>query len=121
MAEFKKRFPSFGKHITIQQPLLQDDGNSEKMKLVQNIVVDMKDNLENKITEAIVEAAKEQGITDLIVLDKKAIVAALQKQVPKAPIPFNPDKGFFYECSMCGRLVSKNMLYCSYCGQALEW
>lgn len=125
MAEFKKMFPSFGEHITIQQPPLQVDGDSGTMKLVQKIVVDMKENIENKITEEIIAAAKEQGITDLIVLDKKAIIDAMQKQVPKEPINFTSNltggKDFFYECAVCGKLVSKVMEYCSSCGHALKW
>ena len=131
MAEFKKVFPSFGEHITIQQPPLQVDGDSGIMKFVQKIVVDIKDNLENKITEAVIEAAKEQGITDLIVLDKKAIIAALQKQIPKKPdlegdgydenCELIYDTGYCPNCRHIFEVDYDATKCCPVCGQALDW
>lgn len=133
MAEFKRKFPSFGEHIQIQQPPLQVDGDSGTMKLVQKIVVDMKENIENEITEAIIEAAKGQGITDLIVLDKKAIIDALQKRTPKKPEYYGDGYSEgklvydYAKCPVCGRndfeydINNWGCNYCPDCGQALDW
>lgn len=53
----------------------------------------------------------------------RAAIAALEKQVPKAPVP--PDSIMtlvpMYFCPVCGEIVGTGKDYCANCGQALDW
>lgn len=82
------------------------------------------------IAESIIRIAKEHGITDLYLLNKKAIVEALQKQIPKK---VEVKRWMCTECE-CGYEFSKHhgdgyysipytkqTKYCPNCGQALDW
>lgn len=84
----------------------------------------------------IVKSAKEQGITDLTLLNEKAIVTALKKQIPRPPIFYDSkfrQRGLkygehttienAYNCPYCNLTVwetDKNE-HCHHCGQALDW
>ena len=44
-------------------------------------------------------------------------VEALQKQIPKKPIP----DGYKDKCPVCGLIVKFGEYYCKGCGQKLRW
>lgn len=102
--------------------------------LIQKIEVQMKDNLENAVVEQIIKTAKEEGITDVIILNKQAVSEALRKQIPQKPTPHKVKvdkirvgngcwgKGTtIYKCPNCGEFISRTNKCCGECGQALDW
>ncbi len=61
-------------------------------------------------------------------------IPALEKQIPKKPIGIydenehhiKDDDGFYEPalfgiCPICNKEVQDGMIYCSFCGQALDW
>lgn len=47
----------------------------------------------------------------------KAIIEALEKQIPKKP----KDDGWLY-CPVCGKdILSDHFVYCPDCGQRIDW
>jgi hypothetical protein len=64
----------------------------------------------------------------------KSLISALEKQIPKKPIPNNVKSILIrmgnydwhkeiteYECPNCNENTSKIYNYCDKCGQALDW
>ena len=118
----KVKYPEFIKHHSFE-PNLRINGD---LWTIERKVSALAIEEENKIiVERIVEIAKENGITDLYLLDKKNIVAALQKQIPKKPRLNDSDYAYF-ECDSCGTAIAyafepEEHKYCLHCGQALDW
>lgn len=55
-----------------------------------------------------------------------AVIKALEKQIPKKPIPQEPQYikcWMNYTCPLCGRNFNRLGIadYCYHCGQALDW
>ena len=45
--------------------------------------------------------------------------SAMNKQIPKRPIPYNPWNG---KCPVCNIVFTNNLMnYCGSCGQKLDW
>ncbi len=75
------------------------------------------------------------GATDLALLEAVNLANnALEKQIPKKPMGIydenehhiKDDDGLyepalFGVCPICNQEVQDGMLYCSFCGQALDW
>lgn len=66
--------------------------------------------------------------------DRLAVLNALEKQIPKKPIgiydeniyhidddDYNYEPARFGSCPACNQEVQDGMLFCSFCGQALDW
>lgn len=60
----------------------------------------------------------------------KAIVSALEKQIPEKPYKIKEHKQNDYHCTACKRYLGDDMEfkhaclqpeYCEHCGQALDW
>ncbi len=54
----------------------------------------------------------------------KAIIAALEKQIPKKPTDIKSwefDRQKIGICCICGTGANSDMKYCDNCGQALDW
>ena len=126
--DFKMKY-NFGKHYSLN-PQIDSLGNPVN-NLVQKIQVSMKENLEDAVCDAIAKEAQAQGFTDLFVLDKKRIMSALQKQIPKKPIKKNPiiyqkdtdgqeHYAYDYHCPLCGKKIKLTEHHCI-CGQAIDW
>lgn len=47
----------------------------------------------------------------------KIAISALKKRIPREPI----DKFMFKECPNCKNVEILNCIYCSDCGQKLDW
>lgn len=121
----------FGEHIRLDSPkpisIENDFSDAVVAKITNKVVIDMAERIDGEIINKIVDMARLEGIDDIYLLDKKNILSALEKQIPKKPIKinedYNPERGIWvadYECPSCGNPYADNS-YCSCCGQALDW
>jgi hypothetical protein len=97
-----------------------DDGN-EVSRFIHQVSIKHQKEVDNAIMLEIKSMATENGIKDEYILNEKAILSALEKQMPKKPvIPFDSiDRN--YECPTCPHRVDKTQQYCDKCGQKLDW
>lgn len=97
---------------------MDDDGSFKAhQKIVSHVVEDM----DNFIFDEIVKVLPED-VTELLVIDKNAIVRALEKEIPLTPkhieyidtygSPFDA-----YYCASCGQGVYTRQNYCLNCGR----
>ena len=105
---------------------------SDGIGYVHKVAVQIAETTDRLVLSAIEEIAKEQGITDLYVIDKRNVVAALKKQIPME-LDYEGDgydeNGLIYDyakCRVCGHdfeygINDWGCKYCSDCGQALDW
>lgn len=119
----------FGVHISLPTNNLEfADGIAS---CVQKVAIQMQEKIDEEIIREIVKVAKEQGITDVYILDKQNILQALKKQIPTKPIKTNPicysrtkdgqeEYAYDYCCSLCGANVNKEKHHCP-CGQTIDW
>lgn len=119
---FKMKY-NFGKHYNLNSEFIGELGNPAN-NLIQKIHVTMQDNLEDAVCDEIAKEAVKDGITDLFVLDKKRIMSALEKQIPKKPLRF--DSVPHARCPVCNCSVklfadAHESHFCLYCGQKLDW
>lgn len=99
-----------------------------EQKFISEVCVKWQKDIENAILGEIKQKAIDNGIKTEYVLNEKAIINALEKQIPKKPIE---DRYPWCICPNCGGSVYlKNIQehifvdetsYCEHCGQALDW
>ena len=93
--------------------------------LVGQIIIERNKTIDNLIFGEIQKIATEHGIDAKIVLNEKAIVSALEKQIPKKPTHIIDDD--YAECPACGNanfeygINNWGCKFCPDCGQALDW
>ena len=117
--------PEFMEHIQLSAPKIADMGEF-KIGMEINTLIQTVENFDDALCEEIIKMAKEKGINDLWLLNKNAIVSALESQIPKKAINrvdlYPPNQ---HECPVCkcGLRVSNKWKdnYCCNCGQALDW
>lgn len=93
--------------------------------IVNEIVINMAEKYDNFIADQIAMEARAEGISDLTILNKHAIMSALRKAAPKQVI-LTPDRSL---CPGCGYDMTRlwdypdvrNPAYCPLCGQKLKW
>lgn len=103
-------------------------------ELVEKIIIERNKVIEDVIWLEIQEIVKENEVETKIVINEKAVVNALNKQMPKKPIPHKvkADKiliknGYWgkgttvYKCPNCGEYITRLYKHCSDCGQAIDW
>lgn len=91
--------------------------------------VKMIEDFENTCLDLIMEACKESGINNLVLLNKKAIVEAFKKQLPTEPMDKEIALGDrTLACPSCGKTIVNvwnkadyKPNYCHYCGQRFDW
>lgn len=94
-------------------------------KLIEKIILERNKTVDNLILGEIQKIATENGFDTKVVLNEKAIVSALEKQIPKKPL--NPcgrwgGKSKGGNCPVCGAHTTENVSkFCRKCGQALDW
>ncbi len=119
----------FGERIIISDsdkltPRSEDEILKEiAIKGSYNFWVESVEALDNAVTEAIIKIAKERGIDEVVLLNKPAIISALEKQIPKkVNISLKGTTGWNTKCHCpnCHAFIS-NGKHCSECGQALDW
>jgi hypothetical protein len=112
----------FGERIKFSNPNnFKMDGFDEIGKEIAfkgsyNFWVEPVEAFDNAVTEAIIKIAKERGIDEVVLLNKPAIISAIEKQIPKKPS--ETDKA---RCIHCACVVKRSEKFCKNCGQALDW
>lgn len=78
--------------------------------------------IDTAILGEIKQIAIENGIRTELVLHDRAIINALEKQIPKKPYLLNYG-GYEVENWNCpnGHIVGMRDTFCKHCGQALDW
>ncbi len=94
-----------------------DQPQESVYSIIQKASVQMLDKIEDTCTNLILDAAREKGITDLILLDKKAIVEVFERQIPQKPIELFGRA----HCPCCDTIASIAQNFCYKCGQKLDW
>lgn len=101
------------------------DFDGLQMRVTDKIVVQMIDDYETAVASEIASAARVAGVSDVTVLNKKAILEALEKQIPQQVI-MNQDEILCPTCryDMMGLWDYPDVQdpnYCPICGQKLKW
>lgn len=65
---------------------VESNSDDLMMSVTEKLCVQMVDNYETAVAEEIASAARSAGVTDCTVLNKKAILDALNKQIPTKPL-----------------------------------
>ena len=88
--------------------------------ITEKMIAQFVDDYDDYIVSQIANTARENGISDLTVLNKKAILNALGKQIPKKPVGLAKNE-LYGRCAVCGQVVHVGNRYCDQCGQAIDW
>ena len=96
------------------------DFDDLQTRVTDKIVVQMLDKYETAVAAEIASAARAAGVSDVTVLNKEAILGALNKQIPKKPVALAKSE-LYGKCAVCGQTVHVGNRYCDQCGQALDW
>lgn len=124
----------FGERIIISDPnkfkidSFDEIGKEISIKGSYNIYTQFVESFDNAVVENIISFAREQGVDEVVLIDKKTVLSALEKQIPKKPIDVEPQ---WCICPACGGSVClDNVLehiqnhettHCEHCGKALDW
>lgn len=94
-------------------------------RLVNEIAVKMAEKYDSYIVDQIAREARAEGISDVTILNKSAIMNALKKAVPQQ-VTITPDRCLCPGChyDMMGLWDYPDIqdpAYCPICGQRLKW
>jgi rubrerythrin len=93
------------------------DFDDLQMRVTNKIITQMIDDYETAVASEIASAARAAGVSDVTVLNKKAIMEALERRTPKKP----KEDGWLY-CPVCGKdVLQDHVRFCPDCGQAIDW
>lgn len=120
--------PKFMEHIQLSVPKIADMGEF-KIGMKINTLIHPVEDLDDAINEEIVKMIKEKGINDLYLLNKRAIVSALEKQIPKKGsikyLSSYTDDPPVLLCPNCQEHIPTEgcnfYKYCYKCGQKIDW
>ena len=125
MKERNTIVPKFSERLGEHYPLADFDINAEgtSLTMISKMAIEFADLQNRKIVEAIRAQAAKEGVTDLYVLDDKAVLAAVQKAVPME-IPAAEIHVDEYYCPACGAENNCDQGkvrddYCPSCGQRI--
>lgn len=93
-----------------------DFNNGYIHDIVMNAYIGAVDSFNRSVEAAIINMAKDVGLTDVVLLDKTNILRALKNYAPAKPIRVNFDM-----CSSCGTPVRDLDKFCRECGQRIDW
>lgn len=116
--EFNKP-PEWGRRFTFPENI-QIEYNGLTGSVTTEIAVKMAERYEDAVVKQIAMEAKLAGVADCTVLNKAAILEALQKQIPKEPVELAKSE-LYGRCAVCRKVVHVGERYCDQCGQALDW
>ena len=121
--EFNKP-PEWGRRFTFPENI-QIEYNGLTGSVTTEIAVKMAERYEDAVVKQIAMEAKLAGVADCTVLNKAAILEALQKQIPQKVI-IAEDEALCPACryDMMGLWDFPDVQdpnYCPICGQALDW
>lgn len=112
--------PEWGKRFSFPENI-QVEYNGYVGSVTSQIAVKMVDRYEEAVCEQIAMEARAAGVSDCTVLNKAAILEAIEKQIPQTPLPEERYYGNG-KCPRCGVVfIDKSTRYCGNCGQALDW
>lgn len=86
---------------------------------IHEICIKRNKEIDSAILGEIKQMAIENGIKTEYVLNEKAIINALEKQIPKKVIHAPNHRKHF--CTICHEPIKVGTKYCAVCGQALDW
>lgn len=114
--------PKFMEHIHIDVPKdltpKFDEFGNMVVSATNQMIVQQVEGIDDAICKQIHDMAVANGIDDVYVLDKKQILSALEKQIPKKPKEYCEGR---YCCPECKGIKYPKVPYCEHCGQALSW
>ena len=90
---------------------------------INEVYVQWAKDVDNAVLGEIKQKAIENGIKTEYMLNEKAILSALEKQIPKKPRKTR----CALMCANCGHKITEkgckklNRFYCKNCGQAIDW
>lgn len=126
--QFEKS-PEFGRQFSFPENI-QITYNGQEGNIISEIAVKMAERYEAKVIEQIAMEAKAAGVASVTVLNKAAILEALEKQIPQQPDLEGDgysDGELVYDTGICPRCrqgyeIEYHMpKHCENCGQALDW
>ena len=85
---------------------------------VHEIAVKWVKEIDNKIFGEIQSKATERGLKTEYFLNEKAIISALEKQIPKKPV--KKERGRI-QCVNGHNQPVQHYKYCPMCGQLIDW
>ena len=86
---------------------------------INEVCIKWQKDLDNAILGEIKRKAIEHGIKTEYLLNEKAIINALEKQIPKKP-NYKSDY-LMHFCPICDFPLPLCFKFCNHCGQALDW
>ena len=94
-------------------------------EFTNSVILRWKKDLDETIFGEIKHKMIENGVKTEYVLNEKAFMAAIKKQIPKEPLICGYREGreintISYVCPICHKHISREN-FCKYCGQALDW
>ena len=124
MENKKKLFPEFGQRFSFPENFRIEYGGLEGC-IYNEVAVRMAENYDTFVTTQIAMEARASGISDITILNKRAIINALNKQIPEQVI-MNQDVCLCPAChyDMMGLWDYPDVQdpnYCPICGQKLKW
>lgn len=126
--EFNKP-TEWGRRFTFPENI-QIEYNGLTGSVTSEIAVKMAERYEDAVVAQIAMEAKLAGVADCTVLNKAAILEALQKQIPQQPDleadgysdgELVYDTGYCPRCRHAYEIEYHKPKYCENCGQALDW
>ena len=112
---------SLGRKYVIPQSITLN-GEDAICHIERKVVAMVADAEEQVVIEAILDMAKANGITDLIVLDEEKIKGIFERHVPKQPLYIDGDYGLpLCPCCCLALDEADEDNYCSVCAQAIDW
>lgn len=94
------------------------------MSMVDKIIIERNKNVDSAALMEIRKMAIENGIETKFILNEKAIMNALVKQIPqKAKITLHgtTDWNTRCRCPICDKDLFDSQKYCTECGQRIDW
>ena len=113
------KFPNFGKTFSFPENVDFNFDNAVH-SVTQKVVAQFVDDYDDYIVSQIANTARENGISELVVLNKTTIMDALKKQMPIKPVGIAKCE-LYGRCAVCGQTVHIGNRYCDKCGQSLDW
>ena len=118
-AENRMKPYTFGRKFSFPENIgIQFDGLVQRV--TQKMHVQFVDDYDDYIISQIANTARENGISELFVLNKATIMDAFKKQMPKKPIDLAKSE-LYGRCAVCGKVVHVGERYCDQCGQKQDW
>jgi hypothetical protein len=110
---------------------LVDEIDNPVWQLAERLCASLVDKENEAIVQAITKYAKEEGFTELILIDKEFIRDAIKKQIPQKPNyegdGYDDSGNLIYDTWICPNCEDRYEVdyeihsHCPTCGQAIDW